>query len=183
MSDAEEPQVQYSPLWEPDTRTRPPRAAGEPETLTAFLDWHRATLELKCGGLSPEQLSMQALPPSTLSLHGILRHLGGVESWWFGTQFGGEGFYTLYDVMNDSDADFGGVADGDPAEALAAWRDACDRSRAVVAGAGSLEARGRTIAGETINLRFVLVNMIAEYARHNGHADLLRERLDGRTGM
>jgi hypothetical protein len=173
----------YSPVWEPDTRTRPPRTAGERETLTSFLDFHRATLELKCTGVPLGRLSERGVPPSTLSLHGIVRHLGGVESWWFGTNFAGEGFYTLYDVITDSAADFDGVDSGDPEEALAAWRAACQRSREIVDAAGSLEDTGTTIRGATITLRWVLVNMIAEYARHNGQADLLRERIDGAIGV
>jgi hypothetical protein len=181
VSDRVEPTA-YSPVWEPDTRTRPPRAASERETLTSFLDYNCATFELKCTGVPLERLSERGVPPSTLSLHGILRHLGGVESWWFGTNFSGEGFYTLYDVIKDSAADFDGVDDGDPEEAFAAWRAACERSREIVDAAGSLEDTGTTIRGETITLRWVLVNMITEYARHNGQADLLRERIDGAIG-
>lgn len=174
----------FSPRWGAGgSRAEPPNVAGERETLLAFLDWHRDTFELKCAGLAPERLSERAVPPSTMSLHGLLRHLSGVERWWFRIQFAGEDVPMLYYTDDDPDQDFDSL-DGDVGEAFAVWRDEVERARRIVAAAASLEETGTVRStGEPISLRNVLVKLIAEYARHNGHADLLRERLDGATGM
>jgi hypothetical protein len=173
----------YAPRWNGDTRPTPPSVGGERETLSAVLDWHRATFELKCADLSPERLSEQAVPPSALSLHGLVRHLAGVERWWFRIQFAGEDVPLLYYSDDDPDQDFESL-DGDVDEAFAVWRAECEQSRHITAAAASLDATGiRKRTGEPISLRRILVDMIAEYARHNGHADLLRERIDGATGM
>ena len=169
-------------MWEAGGRTEPPRVGDERETLTGFLDWHRETLALKCAGLTAGQLAERAVPPSGLSLHGLVRHLAGVERWWFRIQFAGEDVPLLFYSDDDPEQDFEGL-DGDFADALATWRHECDRSREVVARAASLDETGiRRATGEPITLRWVLVHLIAEYARHNGHVDLLRERLDGGIG-
>lgn len=173
----------YAPRWSSDTRPTPPAVGGERETLSAFLDWHRATFEIKCAGLPPERLSERAVPPSTLSLHGLVRHLAGVERWWFRIQFAGEDVPMLYYSDDDPDQDFDSL-DGDTEEAFAVWRAECERSRQITAAAATLDVTGtRKRTGEPISLRMIMVDMIAEYARHNGHADLLRERIDGATGM
>lgn len=182
MTDAAGPQ-HFAPRWNDDTRTTPPAVGGERETLSAVLDWQRATFELKCTGLPPERLSEQAVPPSALSLHGLLRHLAGVERWWFRIQFAGEDVPMLYYSDEEPDQDFDRL-DGDVQEAFEAWRAECERSRHITAAAVSLEETGiRKSTGEPISLRRIMVDVIAEYARHNGHADLLRERIDGSTGM
>ncbi|QUH00463.1 DinB family protein [Saccharopolyspora erythraea] len=182
MSDFPETGAHLSQTWAEDDRREPPRIADEVTTLTSFLDWHRRTLELKCAELPARQLADKAVPPSALSLHGLVRHLAGVERWWFRIQFRGEDLPMLYYSDDDPDQDFESLH-GDFAEALASWRAECDASRKVVAEAASLDETGtRRSTGEPISLRWVLVNLIAEYARHNGHADLLRERLDGATG-
>jgi hypothetical protein len=103
----------YSPRWNNDTRPTPPAVGGERETLSAVLDWHRATFELKCAGLPPERLSEQAVPPSSLSLHGLVRHLAGAERWWFRIQFAGQDVPMLYYSDDDPDQDFESL-DGDP---------------------------------------------------------------------
>jgi hypothetical protein len=150
--------------------------------LTAYLDWHRATLELKCSGIDPGRLREHSMPPSTMSLHGLVRHLAGVERWWFQVNFAGADVPMLYYSDEDPDQDFE-VADADAAADLAVWRRECESSRAVVA-AHSLDDEGTRVRdGERLSLRGVLVKMIAEYAQHNGHADLLREGLDGATGL
>jgi Protein of unknown function (DUF664) len=178
----EVPAENYSPVWADDTRSPLPLVGDERETLTAYLDWHRKTLELKCSGVPPERLSERSVPPSGLSLHGIIRHLAGAERWWFRIQFAGEDVPLIYYSDDDPDQDFEGL-DADVAEDLAVWRAECDRSRQILARAGSLDETGiQRSSGKPISLRRVLVHMIAEYARHNGHADLLRERLDGATG-
>jgi hypothetical protein len=180
---ADIPEENYSPQWADDTRVEPPPLGGERVILTSFLDWHRRTFALKCAGVPRERLSDKGIPPSGLSLHGMLRHLAAAERWWFAIQFAGEDLPMLYYSDDDPDQDFESL-DGDPAEALAVWEAECRHAREIVAGTPSLEATGiRKRTGEPFSLRWTLVHMIAEYARHNGHADLLRERIDRATGF
>jgi len=175
------PEENYSPVWADDRRTPPPRLSDERTLLTAFLDYHRLTFEQKCAGLAADQLSQASIEPSTLSLHGIVRHLAGVERWWFQVQFAGHDVPMLYYSDDDPNQDFESL-DGDIDEAFGVWHRECARSREVVAAA-SLDDTGATKRnGESFSLRWLLLHLIAEYARHNGHADLLRERLDGATG-
>ncbi|GAB3901089.1 DinB family protein [Microbispora bryophytorum] len=179
---SEIPEANYSKKWDDDSRSAPPLVGDEREILTAFLDWHRETFALKCSGLPKDRLSDKGAPPSGLSLHGILRHLGSVERWWFRIQFAGEDVPLLYYSDDDPDQDFEDL-DGDVEEAFGVWRTECERSREIVAAARSLDETGvHRATGQPISLRRILVGMIAEYARHNGHADLLRERIDGATG-
>lgn len=177
------PAQNYAGVWPADDRSDPPRVGTEAEVLTAYLDWHRRTLEAKCEGLTPEQLSARAVTASSLSLHGLVRHLAGVERWWLRIQFAGEDLPLLYYSDDDPDQDFDDL-DGDPAEAFATWRAEAGRAREIVAAADSLDETGtESRSGEPVQLRSVLVKLIAEYARHNGHADLLRESIDGATGQ
>jgi uncharacterized damage-inducible protein DinB len=172
----------YSPTWDGDTRDPLPLVGDEREILTAFLEWHRQTFELKCSGLPLEKLSEKSISPSGLSLHGLIRHLSGAERWWFRTQFAGEDVPMLYYSDDDPDQDFD-TLDGDVEEALAVWREECARAREIVANS-SLDDTGTSFrTGEPVSLRRIVVHTIAEYARHNGHADLLRERIDGATGL
>ena len=176
------PEENFSPMWAADARAAPPMVGDERDTLVAFLEWHRETFALKCAGIPPERLSEKGVPPSGLSLHGLIRHLAGVERWWFRIQFAEEDVPLLYYSDDDPDQDFE-TLDGDVEEALAVWRAECARSRAIVAATPSLDRTGRRAnSAEPFSLRFALVHLLAEYARHNGHADLLRERIDGGTG-
>ena len=161
-------------------RVDPPTSGDERTTLTAFLDYHRATLAWKCEGLTDAQLRERAVPPSALSLLGLIRHLTDVERGWFVRGFAGEKVEFLYTTDQDPDGDFNNVDNASVGEAFAAWREQCDRSRAIVAAAPSLDATFGTRS--PTSLRWLLFHMVEEYARHNGHADLLRERLDGATG-
>jgi uncharacterized damage-inducible protein DinB len=172
-------------------RVDPPYRDGERAAVEAWLEFHRATLLTKCAGLTPEQLGERSVPPSGLSLRGLLRHMTEVELGWFQQVLDGAVVPDLYSSTDDPDGDFDGVGrDGDePGTAvgpeLAAFADACARSREVAAGFGSLDelSRGRTSRSrEQVSARWVFLHMIEEYARHNGHADLLRERIDGVTG-
>ena len=173
----------YSPMWSNDTRTTPPGVGEEREILTSFLDWHRATFELKCAGIPQARLSERAVPPSSLSLHGLVRHLAGVERWWFRQQFAGEDVPMLYYTDDDPGQDFD-TLDGDVDEAFDTWRAECQRSRDITAVAASLDETGiKRSTGQPVSLRWIMVHLITEYARHNGHADLLRERIDGSIGM
>jgi hypothetical protein len=160
-------------------RTAPPKVADERTQLDAFLDYHRATLLMKCSGLSHEQLKLRAAEPSTLSLLGLVRHLTEVERGWFRRRVAGEqgpSVAPLYYTEARPDADFDDTDDGDPEVMLATYLAEVERCRAAVAGV-PLEAEfgGRT-------LRWVYLHMLEEYARHNGHADLLRQRIDGAVG-
>jgi hypothetical protein len=178
----EVPPENFSPRWAADTRPPLPRVGDEREILTAYLDWYRQTFELKCSGVAPERLSEKGVPPSTLSLHGLLRHLAGVERWWFRQQFAGEDIPLLYYSDANPNEDFD-ILDGDVDEAFAVWHQECDVARRIVAEAASLDETGiERPSGEPVSLRRILVAMIGEYAQHVGHADLLRERIDGATG-
>jgi hypothetical protein len=175
------PEANYSQPWADDPRPPLPQTGGERELLTAYLDWHRATLEVKCAGVDPARLRERTMPPSTLSLHGLVRHLAGVERWWFQINFAGADVPMIFYSDDDPDQDFE-FADADAEADLAVWRRECERSREIATGA-SLDDEGERIRdGQPISLRGVLLKMIAEYARHNGHADLLREGIDGATG-
>lgn len=173
--------VATSPVWAGDDRVPIPRLAGEREALLAYLEHYRRTIELKCEGLSREQLDTASVPPSTMTLHGLLRHLAGVERWWFQQNFAGSDVPMLYYTDANPDLDFD-VGTDDPADALRAWHEECETSRRLVADA-ALEQTGHGVRGDfDFNLRWLLLRMISEYAQHCGHADLLRERVDGRTG-
>ncbi|MFJ3879822.1 DinB family protein [Streptomyces sp. NPDC090077] len=164
-------------------RTGPPLTAGERETLRAYLDFHRATLALKCEGLDDEELRRQASPPSTLSLLGLVRHMAEVERQWFRRTIGGADVPHLWSDERDFQAAYD-AADATRAEAFAAWEAEVEHSRAVEAAAESLEVTVYVPRWEQeASLRLVMLHMINEYARHNGHADFLREAVDGTVGV
>lgn len=177
----EVPEQNYSPLWAGE-RPEVPYVGDERAILTGLLDWHRTTLALKCEGVPRTALSEKNIPPSGLSLHGIVRHLAGVERWWFQMQFAGAEVPMLYYSDDDPNQDFDSL-DSDVDEDFAVWRRECELSRSIVAAAGLDDTGLRYRTREPISLRRILVHMIAEYARHNGHADLLRERIDGAVGF
>jgi uncharacterized damage-inducible protein DinB len=158
-----------------------PRDADERTTLTAFLDWQRATLARKCDGLTPDQLRARSAPPSTLSLLGLLRHMADVERGWFRRTLAMEDIAYLYSSDTNPDGDFDDVDTADVDDAFVTWRAECERARQIVAER-QLDDTGRQRSGKTISLRWILVHMVEEYSRHNGHADLLRERIDGAVG-
>src|ERR1700722_1250213 len=164
-----------------DNRVDPPLEADERATLTAFLDFLRDTLALKCDGLTDDQLRERAVPPSSLSLLGLVRHMAEVERNWFRPVLGGEAMAGIFASGLDPEAAFRDVATADVAEAFRLGRAECDHARALVAAAPSFDVRGFR-SRSYFSLRWVITHMIEEYARHNGHADLLRERLDGSTG-
>ncbi|MDQ6938126.1 MAG: DinB family protein [Actinomycetota bacterium] len=149
--------------------------------LKAYLDHYRETFELKCQGVATAELSRRSSPPSTMSLHGLIRHLAGVERWWFAINFGGLDLPMLYYRDDDPDQDFQSL-DGSPSAALNVWRDECARSRRIVDDAASLEEVGAIERNGSYTLRWLMLHMIAEYAQHAGHADLLREGIDGVVG-
>ena len=172
----------FSPVWTGDDRPRIPRVAAEREALTSYLDYYRATVAMKCRGLTPAQARTRSMPPSTLSLHGLVRHLAGVERWWFQQNFERRDVPFLFFTADEPDLDFDPPSDADFAADLGAWRAECAVSRDIVAG-HSLDDTARPLDWhEDIDLRWLMLRMIAEYAQHCGHIDLLREGVDGRTG-
>lgn len=165
-------------------RSEPPYRLDERAMLDAWLDYHRATLEWKCAGLTHAQLTARAVPPSTMSLLGLVRHMAAVEQNWFRRCFGRDTTSpTLYYSDDDPDGDFDNVDTADVDEAFATWRAECDFGRVLTASAASLDDLGiRARDGSEVSLRWILLHMIEEYARHNGHADLLRQCIDGEVG-
>jgi uncharacterized damage-inducible protein DinB len=165
-------------------RTIPPLEADERVMLTAFLDFQRATLALKCHGLTDDQLREQSVPPSRLSLLGIVRHMAEVERNWFRPVLGAEEMSGLWAAGRalDPEPAFDDVRTADVAAAFAAWRGECEHATALTAATASLDVTGMR-GGMRFSLRWVMAHMVEEYARHNGHADLLRERIDGSTGQ
>lgn len=167
-------------------RTEPQETGPELVQLTSYLDYQRETMLLKTDGLTREQLA-QPLPPSTLTLGGLLNHLALVEDSWFRERFAGQPADELWagiDWDADPDHEFRTAADVGPEELRRRYADACARSREVVAAAASLDQlsvrkRGN---GRHFDLRWVLLHLIEETARHAGHADLIRESIDGTTG-
>jgi uncharacterized damage-inducible protein DinB len=166
-------------------RAEPGLRAGEREMLTGWLDYHRATLAWKCEGLSDDQLRERSVPPSGLSLIGLVRHLTECERGWFRNVLLGEDLPGIYYTDEDPDGDFNNVDSADAATVLRTWEQECALARDAVAATADLDAlseKGDRRTGEPFSLRWILTHMIEEYARHNGHADLLRERIDGATG-
>lgn len=173
---------------DPESRLDPPVQADEREALSAFLDFHRATLLWKVEGLSQEQLATAAVPSSDLTLAGLLKHLALVEDSWFQEVFLGRPLpepWASAPWDDDPDWEFHTAPSDDPAHLVALYRDAVDRSRRVVAVASSLDelsVKPDKREEKPFSLRWILLHMIEETARHCGHADLLREAIDGRTG-
>lgn len=164
------------------TRVSAPTVADERGMLGGWLEWHRATLLAKCAGLPGEQLAARPVPPSSLSLLGLVRHMAEVERAWFRRRVGGEQVGFLYCSEESPDADFDD-ADAAAAEAdFAAFAAEVELARAATAGRSLEETFFHAGRQAEMSLRWVYVHVIEEYARHNGHADLLRERIDGATG-
>lgn len=163
-------------------REFPAHNADERTTLEAWLDFHRDTLARKCEGLSPEQLRERATPPSPISLIGLVRHMAEVERSWFQRRLDGRDVPYLYVTETDEDADFHDVDTADLDADFAAWREQCAAAREVLSRVETLD-RTFDWHGRTVSVRWLLVHIIEEYARHAGHADLIRERLDGSTGL
>jgi uncharacterized damage-inducible protein DinB len=150
--------------------------------LQGWLDWHRDTLLYKCAGLTAEQLKRPSAEPSNLTLLGLVRHMTDVERAWFRRRVAGEEIESIYSGPDNVDGDFDDVAGADAEADFATFRAelaACDAAVAVHPLDGTfIHPRSQ----REISVRWVYVHMIEEYARHNGHADLIRERIDGVTG-
>jgi hypothetical protein len=177
----------YDDMWvdpDDDPRDVGTSPVGERQTLVQYLDVYRLTLRMKCDGLTAEQLASRSVPPSTLSLLGLVRHLAEVERSWTRRVMRGEDASRLWGEPG-RDADFeGAVGDPDVVErAFLAWQLEMDSTDALVAETEDLGTMSVSATAEPIALREVLIHLIEEYARHCGHADLLRERIDGRVGQ
>ncbi|GAA6525936.1 DinB family protein [Intrasporangium sp. DVR] len=172
-----------------DARESAEEATDERGILLGYLRYYRLTLEMKCADLDAEQLARRSVPPSTMSLLGIVRHMAEGERH-LRRVMAGENAPKLYCTDEDRDGDWNG-ATADPevvAEAWRTWRDEVERTDRFVAGVADLGTRNAGVSdfgpdGADLQLRDMLVAQVAEYARHCGHADLLRERIDGRVGQ
>ena len=163
------------------TRIDEPSTGPERPMLEGWLDWQRQTLLLKAAGLSADQLKLASTPPSNLTLLGLIRHMTEVERSWFRRRAGDADLGYLYCSDDNPDGDFDDVADADAEADYAAFLAELDAVRKTAAEM-PLEHEFTTRRGRLTSLRWVYLHMIEEYARHNGHADLLRERIDGATG-
>jgi uncharacterized damage-inducible protein DinB len=164
-------------------RIEPPPNADEKTTTLAYLDFQRATLAWKCENLTPEQLARRAVPTSTLSLLGLVRHLAEVERSWF-DRVAGERRPGIYFTDAEPDLDLDGAVDDAEvvAQGFADWQAEIDRGREIADSTPFEATFTHSRTGAPTSLRFVLLHLIEEYARHNGHADLLREAIDGEVG-
>jgi uncharacterized damage-inducible protein DinB len=178
----------YDDMWvdpDDDPRESGGTAHDEKSVLVEYLRDYRLTLEMKCAGLDPEQLARRSVPPSTMSLLGLVRHLADVERSWFRRTMAGLDVPFYYWSDEERDVDWhGAVADPEiVAQAWRHWRDEVAFAEQFVTESPDLDRLGTRWNGQPIPLRRVLVHLIEEYARHCGHADLLRERIDGRVGQ
>lgn len=178
----------YPDVWadpQDDPRETGADLPDERSVLTYYLRAYRLTLEMKCAGLDAGQLARRSVPPSPMSLLGLLRHMADVERAWFRQTMAGQDVPLLFRTAGDRDAAWNGAVP-DPAvvdQAWQAWREEVAFAERFTAETGDLGALGTVHGGGTTSLREVLVHMVEEYARHCGHADLLRERIDGRVGQ
>lgn len=164
----------------PVERVDPPHVAGERQALEAWLDFHRATLLTKLEALTDEELR-RPMVPSGVCLLGLVKHLTAVEHGWFVVCFARSDEPYLFSTEDDPDADFR-IEPGETTESVVeGYLTACARSRAISAAASLDEAASHPRRG-SVDLRWIVLHMIEETARHNGHADIIRELLDGTTG-
>jgi uncharacterized damage-inducible protein DinB len=167
------------------TRVDPPFVNSERASLLAWLVYHRETLAMKCEGLTADQLCLRSVPPSGMSLVGLVRHMAEVERNWFQRVLSGLGDDVagpiFYQSVVNPDGDFDDIDPATVEADIATWRREVAAADVVIAGLDLDDRRSAGHHGE-LDLRWVLTHMIEEYARHNGHADLLREAIDGTTG-
>lgn len=163
-------------------RPDPPMIADEREMLRGFLDFHRGTIAMKCQGLSDEDLRRRSMPPSTLTLLGLVRHMAEVERTWFRRVVNGEDIPLIWSDSGDFQAAY--IPEGTGAEAFAVWEAEVEQARRIEREAESLDLIAYNARWEeNVSLRMVMHHMVHEYARHSGHADFLREGIDGTTGV
>ena len=163
-------------------RVRPPLVADESTMLTAWLDFHRETLAHKVAGVDPARVREATVAPSTLSLLGLVRHMADNERYWFREVVAGEQVDEYWAPADNPEADFSDAHPDGPDTDIAEWRTAVAESRAVMARRSLDDLTVKVFPNGRMSLRWVVIHVLEEYARHNGHADLLRERLDGVVG-
>jgi hypothetical protein len=163
-------------------RLREPFVGDERTILAGYLDFHRQTLLLKCAGLTAEQLKLASVEPSSLTLLGLVRHMAEVERWWFRRESAGQDLPDVYCTPEFPDGDFDLIADADAERDFATFERECQLAREAMADVSLDHLFPHRHRDTDISVRWVYVHMIEEYARHNGHADMLRERIDGVTG-
>jgi uncharacterized damage-inducible protein DinB len=169
----------------PNVDRQPEPYLGDERTmLDGWLEYHRQTLLLKCAGLTPAQLATASVEPSRLTLLGLVRHMAEVEQWWFRRRFAGQDLPDLYCPDTSPDGDFDDIDSANAEADFATFHTEVELARAAATGHSLDETfiRRRRTGDQEMNLRWIYVHMIEEYARHNGHADLIRERIDGVTG-
>ena len=164
-------------------REREPYTGPERQMLQGWLDWHRQTLLIKCAGLTAEQLKTASVEPSNLTLLGLLRHMTEVERWWFRMHAANTDMPFPYDP-DQTGQDFEALDGADAAANIEAYKQEIAHARAAVAGKqlDDVVPSHSDHPERTRDIRWIYLHMIEEYARHNGHADLIRERIDGVTG-
>jgi hypothetical protein len=163
-------------------RVDPPLISDEPTSLTSWLDFHRATLLQKCEGLTDEEMVQAAVPTTNLTLLGLLQHMWLVEWWWFEHIFADGSSPEPVPSEGDPEYEFTHLVPAEVDHVRQAFLAECERSRFIVAGATDLDQHSAGTERPPRDLRWIMVHMIEEYARHNGHADLLREAIDGSVG-
>jgi uncharacterized damage-inducible protein DinB len=163
-------------------RAEPGPRGPERKQLEAWLDYHRKTLLVKCAGLTGEQLATASVPPSNLTLIGLVRHMAEVERSWFRSRFCGEPLGTIWSTREQPDAEFENGSPATAEEDYATFLQEVKLARAAVASRDLDDTYHNEFFDVPMDLRWIFVHMIEEYARHNGHADLIRERIDGATG-
>jgi hypothetical protein len=163
-------------------RSDPDLQTGELAALGQYLDYHRATLEMKCAGLSEVELKRRAVSTSDLTLLGLVRHLTEVEYGWFCKWLDGQPEQSLYSTSDDPNDDFDNLDSHPVPEVWASYHAQVAESRRILDTFSDAAEMARGGAGRPRNVRWIALHMVEEYARHNGHADLLREAIDGATG-
>ena len=158
------------------------KSGTERDQLESWLAFYRATLLTKCAGLSIDQLKMRPIPSSSLTLLGLVRHMTFVEQVWFDMRFAANDVNEYYKRAEDRDADFNDLEGASLDEVVDNYHRACERSDGLARGHGLDEMAVRITEGREVDLRWIYIHMIEEYARHLGHADLMRELIDGETG-
>ncbi len=167
------------------SRRRRPSQADERTTLVAFLRWHRETLKLKCADLAPDQLACRSVGSSALSLLGLVRHAAQSERFWFRQVMAGQECVPLFSSPDAPDGDFDVAGADEQTVSLAfhAWQAEVAFADRFIDAASDLDTVGMEPGEGPVSLRWVLAHLLEEYARHNGHADLLREQIDGVVGL
>ena len=166
----------------PHQQLEPALIGDEKSTLSSCLEDQRNVLAWKSQGLSDAQLKEASAPPSNLTLLGLVRHMAEVERSWFRRRLSGEDIAGIWCIEAQPDADFEGVGEADVSQAFTVWEEECRISRSILQELSSLDVTFSTPRNPQISARWMVNHMIEEYSRHNGHADLIRERVDGQTG-